>query len=660
MTWYDRIVVIVIVVFVSVGLLTLGDYGVTTDETLRMLASRRWWSAIAERRVDAHVEGTKAYYGVLFDQLGGLAERLDRQLLGGRDPFRGRHVLCLATAALGLAGTHLLARRLSSPAIGCVAVVLLVTTPRFYGSAFANPKDIPFLAGVVWATLGLVRATANPSRQSTVWAALGCGACAAIRPLGAVFFLLGVFAIVAPVLRWDRRYPWKAMAPARRRAAVQVVLFLVIAFGVVYAAWPVLWVRSPWHLFEASAALTRHIRGSRSLLLGELHPFHDAPGYYVLVWLGVTLPPAVLVPGVFGILERSWAVWKLANVSFRLAFPWLLVIGLIVGPAIYPLFTRVTLYDTSRQFLFVAPAMAILAAHTLGLVWQATARSRAVVVAMTAYCVGGTTVDMVNLHPYQSLYFNPFVGGLGGAHGSFDVAHYSETYAEGFSWLAEHAEGPIHLHTVGNGATTAAFLAYRHGISLNTPTFGYYLSEVRQGWETLLPGKVVHRIEREGVPLLEIRKVDPMTAVPAGYLYRETQAARGWQPITAHRGQFEVESLLEPREGAWLAMPIDAARAETLRIHGVFYWGAKISLVHEDGTQRLLYDEREVPFHYRATEHFPSLVPLELPVARGTQWLLVDIRKVRKDWHIGFYSPDSPTTGWGTAPPTLDPMKAGT
>lgn len=651
MRHYDQIVIAILVVFTTVGLVMLGDYGVTTDESLRMLASRAWWKAITEGSVDAHVEGTKANYGVLFDQLGRVVALVDRHALGGTDPFRGRHALCLMTATLGLGGTYLLGRRLSSPAVACTAVVLLVFTPRFDGSAFANPKDIPFLTAVVWAMLSLVRAVQHPSRRSTWLAALACGLCTTVRPLGAVFFVLGAVAIMVPVVRWDGRYPWSAMAPARRRAIVQVLSFLVLAYAIVYATWPVLWVRGPWHLLDASTALTRHIRGSRSLLLGELHPFGDAPGHYVLVWLGVTLPLAVLIPGVLGLFERAWAVWKASQTSLRPALPWLLVIGWVLGPTLYPMFTRVTLYDTSRQFLFVAPAMALLAAHTIGLAWRSIQRRRAVLITVIGLCVGEAAVRMVTLHPYQNIYFNPLAGGLAGAHGRFDVAHYSETYAEGFAWLADHASAPVHVHVFGNGSTTASFLAHRHGISLNTPTFGYFLSEVRQGWETHLPGKVVHRIEREGVPLLEIRKVDPMTATPRGYLYRASDPSTGWQPLEAQRGQFVVEELLEPKEQAWLAIPLQASGRATARVYASFYWGATISLLDADGTQTLLYDEREVPFHYRATEYFPSLVPLDVPLIPGTQWLVIDLRRIRPDWHVGVYAPATTSMSWGTEPP---------
>lgn len=640
-----RVVWCVQLVVLGLGLATFGDYGVTTDETLRMLSADSWAEAIVGGDVERLATGVRSHYGVAFDQLGRLAW-LGHRALGGTDEFAARHLLCFLTFWLGLWGTWALARRLCSDRVAIIALVLLALAPRVWGSAFANPKDIPFLTTWVWAMVACVRAIQSPSRRSTVWLALAAGLCASVRPFGVIFFGLGAISIFVSVAHGGLR----GRSAIWRLAAEEVVLFVLLAYATVALLWPVLWVSAPWRLVEASLALTRHVEGSMSLFMGEIHPFWDAPWSYAAVWIAITMPLPTLALSVVGLFARVPAVWRERG-DLRVWAPWALVALWVVGPIVVPMLRQTTLYDTVRQLLFVMPALAILAADGLWRLHGALSGTRAWLpfVAVVGLSYGEVASHMVRLHPYQSLYFSPVVGGVAGASGRFDVAHYSETYREGFAWLQEHAEGPVFVHVTGNGNTTAAYYGYKHGFELNRPRFQWFMSEVRQGWETLLPGEVVHTIEREGVPLLVIRKVEPIDRIEGAWMKRlpsrpdgpshpraGMSASEGWRPVAAADGVIDTKQLWPERGATVMAVRIDSAEARTAQLWLRYYWGMRAWL-----NGQLLYEGDVVPFQYRATRDFPSLLPLQGELRAGTNWLVLDLSRIHWPRGIGVYFPAS-------------------
>ena len=256
--------------------------------------------------------------------------------------------------------------------------------------------------------------------------------------------------------------------------------------------------------------------------------------------------------------------------------------------------------------------------------------------------IGGAVRSSVRLHPYASLHFNALVGGVSGARGSFDVAHYSETYREGFRWLqAEHPGAAVHI--VGNGSALGSYFGWKYELGLNANRFEYFLSEVRQGWEKTLPGEVVHRIEREGVPLLEIRRVNPHTPAAVAYVRpwsgaEPPPAPSGredpdWTRIEAREGAFDLQAALGGEPG-YVALRLSATEAGSVPLIWRYYLGLR---VWSPGA--LEYEGEVVPFQYRGTENFPSVMPISVSVADEPTWILTDVSRTRQQWSFGVYAP---------------------
>lgn len=618
-----RAAALLLLVVLTLGAVTVGDYGATTDEPLRMRSSWLWWQALASADLSGLPDDVRSHYGVAFDLLGQLAWHVHHNLFGGTDEFLARHALCFLVGWLGLLGTYRLGRLLAPQPVPLVALALLILAPRWYGSSFTNPKDIPFAAAWVWAMVGLVRALRSPGTATTLRFAALAAVCAAVRPFGALLLPLGAaaLALVAPTqarLRWLARQ-WALLA------GVMVTLLV--------ALWPVLWTRPPWHVLRSIAALSRNIAGSPSLFFGTVHPFDAAPAAYAAVWTVIVLPGVTLVGLVCGLVAAIPALRRRPPRAVWLA--WALVGLWIAVPLVAPALRRVSLYDTSRQLLFITPAVSLVAAAGLvAAIRRLARRGRALaLVAAAAAAIAGleVVVRAVRLHPYESLYFGPLVGGLQGARGRFDVAHYAETYREGLTWIRAHAGPGARVHLFGNGSNVGSYYCWKLGLRLDPPEFEYFVAEARQGWEDLLPGAVVHTIVREDTPLLVIKKVDAMATAPGGWLQAAADAP--WRPLRTVAGRLPAGT------GPWapaarLAIALDSPRAQRVRIFVGYRGGMRVW-----SSGQVVLDREHMPSIFAGTAAFPGLVPIELELASGRNWLELELGRAVADPQIGVFFP---------------------
>jgi len=167
-----------------VMLATVGGYGITWDEQFQ---SPYGELVIAWYRSGFHNDAALMYrdlflYSGLFEVLAQIVARISPL-----DVFTDRHIVNVAFALIGLAGTWRLGVLVLGPRGGFLAMGLTALTPMFYGHSFNNPKDIPFAVLFVWTLCFLLESTRSfPDIRLSSAARLTAsfGALLAIRPGG--------------------------------------------------------------------------------------------------------------------------------------------------------------------------------------------------------------------------------------------------------------------------------------------------------------------------------------------------------------------------------------------------------------------------------------------------------------------------------------------
>jgi hypothetical protein len=249
----------------------------------------------------------------------------------------------------------------------------------------------------------------------------------------------------------------------------------------------------------------------KTLFAGEYVPASDLPWAYLPVHVALALPELVLIllasAPVFAVValrksgvERATALGY-AVVGFAVVFP--------IG---YAIAIKAVLFDGMRHFIFVLPPIAVLAAVMMdrALDWvQRLSFRRWAYTALGLYAAAHVGI-MAMLHPDEYVYYNAFIGGIGGADGLFKTDYWANSYAEAVGGLEDylHAEfgndymdHDFKVAVCGPPISAAFYFPPNFVFTKDRSRADFFIAFTKDDCQKALPGREVYRVERMGVLL---------------------------------------------------------------------------------------------------------------------------------------------------------------
>jgi hypothetical protein len=242
-------------------------------------------------------------------------------------------MLCALVALSSIPALVRLGRLLGDPWIGVLAASMLLLSPAWYGHVFINTKDIPFAVGFLWSLAGLA---AMFARGKFAWRELllcgtTIGLTMSVRPGGWMILapIYGLTAMLAdwqartrgpsgPSSRHDSRDEPGTGAPhaeregyrsaGRTRTISKQLALLAIAWGVMILPWPWAHENPVLHPLQAIRMASKFHLVVPVLFEGQVTPSNELPRYYLLKYLLITTPPAILVLAAIGLASGAWRV----------------------------------------------------------------------------------------------------------------------------------------------------------------------------------------------------------------------------------------------------------------------------------------------------------------------------------------------------------------
>ncbi|HVO09631.1 MAG TPA: glycosyltransferase family 39 protein [Vicinamibacteria bacterium] len=512
---WNAIAATLVVVLLALVLATFRDYGMTVDEPVQNRYGNRLVSWYATRGEDARAlwQNNLYFYGGFFE----LVAQAGRAAL----PFgvyESRHLVNGLFGILGVVAVWGLASRLAGPLAGLLAAAFLALTPRFYGDWFANPKDLPFaslFALAAWAILAASTRVPRLGWREVAATGLAIGMACGVRVAGCVLFLYAaaLWLAVACCTAWPRR-----PTPGDLGRVLGAWL------GALAVGWTTMVVFWPWALmrplrapFLAFQKLSHFWEDVTIRFDGRLLLSRDLPPDYVPRLLALTLPEGYLVAAVLAligcaILLRRRAVSRAGVVRGA----WLL--ALPVGPVAWMVLRHTPLYNGVRHVLFVLPPLAALAGAGAAAFFAARPPRLARVLAAAALLASAllTARDMIELHPYQYVYFNRvFAGGLASATHRYETDYWCASFKEGLDWLVREyrpqSPGPITVAGSCSDEQLSYYLASPQAARFEPGRWSRpnLLLAGSEDERPLPRQRALHRVERQGASLLDILELQP-------------------------------------------------------------------------------------------------------------------------------------------------------
>ncbi|MCZ6632435.1 MAG: glycosyltransferase family 39 protein, partial [bacterium] len=303
---------LLLLTYAGVILITFQDYGITNDEGPHVKYGYSvvyWYATLFEER--RMFSWTNVWlYGGLYDTISALATQISPL-----DLYDTRHLCNAAVGFLGILAAYKLGCVLGGGWAGVLATLFLVLTPRYYGHAFNNHKDLPFAVFYLWSVYGIVRCLGtlpDVSWRRLVWTGLAIGCAMGIRVGGMMLMgIAGLFWGVRYLQLWleDRSSFW----PLLGRYAMQVGLVFGVSYGVMLLCWPWAQTNPLVHPFKALTVFSKFPGQHINLFEGRYFLSTEMPWYYAPKWLLLTLPEFVflgLLAGsvclIFRIIRAGW------------------------------------------------------------------------------------------------------------------------------------------------------------------------------------------------------------------------------------------------------------------------------------------------------------------------------------------------------------------
>jgi len=259
--------------------------------------------------------------------------------------------------------------------------------------------------------LNLLRQTLLAMRSgNVVFAGLILGLTISIRVLGPLAGLI-------VILCW--------LVQARSKAFPVIAAYLLWAGLIAYVTWPYLWDSPVSRYFESLTIMSNFPWPGRVLFNEHLYRPYKLPFAYLPVLLNIQFTEPLLVCFYLGFIVM---VWNFLKNNMRMDLLAFVGLGFII-PLTLLISLRMQLYDNFRQILFILPGAFIIAGAGLEALLRRLRSGWTRVALILVFALPGI-YSIVNLHPYQYIYYNSLVGGTSGAARRYEMDYWRTSYRE--------------------------------------------------------------------------------------------------------------------------------------------------------------------------------------------------------------------------------------
>ena len=243
---------------------------------------------------------------------------------------------------------------------------------------------------------------------------------------------------------------------------------------------------------------------------GHFYGITSLPHFYLPVLLSIQFTEPLILGVYIGIGALVWLL--LRN---RVRSDLLLYIGM---GFVFPLFALIALnsplYHNFRQTLFLIPAMVMLAAFPLEVIFRKLSQNWMRFLLIVAIALPGV-YSSVKLYPYEYVYYNSLVGGPAGARNRYELDYWRTSLREVAVELNEIA--PQGANVIISGAASLFKRYARPDLVIETTTsntldlnggYDYAVQLARwQPWDIYPNAKNVILIERDGAVIATVKAV---------------------------------------------------------------------------------------------------------------------------------------------------------
>jgi len=510
---------LVLAIMLPAMLIISRDAGISGDEEVHLKQSEMVYQFFASSGENIGALNTPKthlqYYGQSFDNVATILIHW----FNIKDVFGFRHLLCSFAGWLTILVSALFAVYLSGYSAGIIVLLLFAVSPTFLGHAQNNLKDIPFALAYISSLFFMVKVVSAGHKASVIHYVLLTLSIAFAISIRAGGLLLLVFLFFYIALHYSYIFWIERQSVAKLRSGLLAfILVAILAYFLGLLLWPYALQNPFTHPWKSYQVMARFPTTIRQIFEGRLYWSDFLPWYYLPKYMLITIPLIVFT----GIVCFIVLFKKIISSGKIVAYGFLLFT--ILFPPVFAIAHSSNLYGSWRHFLFIYPAIIIIAASGYSSLFQFGKRTM-IKVAIAAGMIGLAVHPlkfMIANHPYYYLYYNQLVGGTAGAYGNYEMDYYYHSMREGAEWLTDYLHKNQPQKPVKVGANFSVNWLLRNYPEIR-PFYFAWDDRVQRDWDyaivansyihpiqlknkTWPPKNTIHVISADNVPVCAIVK----------------------------------------------------------------------------------------------------------------------------------------------------------
>ncbi len=493
--FFKRAAIVFFVCLFAAGCFAFSDYGISWDEGMqRSLVGEVNYNFIKTGNSDMLLTNSCKYYGPAFETLLYAAEKFFN-LSDPHSIFILRHGISFLTFFIASICFYLLCFKIfKSRGIALLGSIMLAASPRIFADSFYNSKDLPMLCFCIIACYTMFLFIEKPTILRATFHALFCGIVLDIRILG---LLLPIATLYLFIFQKEKK-------------VIPLLVFIVYTLFFIIAFWPLLWLNPMQHFIEAFKQMSNYpVMGATDLYMGNNVPASNLPWHYLPVWIGITTPICYS----FFFLTGLFFLIKNTLVDFKSTLEMQPVLFIFFAPVLAVVILNSTLYDGWRHLFFVYPFFLIIAVFGFTQLIQDVKNAAAVkfITYSTVVLIASVIITMVEIHPFQNVYFNMLAGN--NIRQKYELDYWGLSYKQGLEYIlahdksnqiniaAENSPGFLNFNIIP--AEERKRLVRNNNIN----TADYFLSNFRNHPQDYNFGTSVFQINAGGEKIMEVLKL---------------------------------------------------------------------------------------------------------------------------------------------------------
>ena len=425
----DIYVYLVFLSILIVGLSIYPDYGFNIDEKFHRSNGFYWlyhvsdYFGLEQLKLIAKIklDSIKGFtlspidhfnkYGVIFDLPAALLE-ITLKINEPIKFYQLRHLLVFIFFFTGSIFFYkILYDRFKNKWISIFGLLLFVLTPRIFGDAFHNTKDIIFLSLYSVSLFYYFRIVDYESKYNIILFGLFSALATTIRILGFFFPLSLIFIWFLGVI--SKKTEVKIST---------IIIYIISYFFFLFIFWPLLW-ENTLHNFLSYFKILEDYFGSKVFFLGNYYFPDNLPYYYLSFWILISTPVIHLILFFTGfgfylrrlikrfLVIKNFSIYKDLWRSNNEKKDFLIFLNLIIFFLFFS-YMNIKLYNSWRVAYFLYIFIIYFASFSIYLLFKIIKKNKYETIFKKFFLLFFLFFIFISIyriyiyHPYQSFYFN--------------------------------------------------------------------------------------------------------------------------------------------------------------------------------------------------------------------------------------------------------------